>query len=192
MVAVKPAGPSWTLPMVDALEHQTGERFELIDGHIYAMAGGSLEHSAVCSEASYQLNRAFDDASAQCRAFSSDARVKVRAGESFRYPDVPVLCGAPERGDDERLLNPTALVEVTSRTTRDIDYGAKLEEYRALPSLQSYVIVDLQERQVVVHARTSAGWTEAAHERGVVSVPGTPAALDVERLFRAAELGRRR
>lgn len=55
MVSVAQLGRRWTLDDVDALERQTCERYELVDGQIFMMAGGSPEHAAVAVALAYQL-----------------------------------------------------------------------------------------------------------------------------------------
>ena len=52
-------------------------------------------------------------------------------------------CDDPRFEDDEvdTLLNPIVIVEVLSLSAADYDQGGKFEHYRALPSLQVYLLV---------------------------------------------------
>lgn len=88
MVAVAPLGLRWTFSAVESLERQSGERFELIEGHIFAMAGGTPEHAGVTAEVIRQVGNQLQGG--PCRVYSSDLKAAVRDDESFRYPDV---CG---------------------------------------------------------------------------------------------------
>jgi Uma2 family endonuclease len=61
----------------------------------------------------------------------------------YAYPDVVVVCGAPEFEDAEvdTLLNPTVIVEVLSPSTEAYDRGAKSQTYRAMPTLREIILV---------------------------------------------------
>jgi len=62
----------------------------------------------------------------------------------FSYPDVLIVCGAPQFHDEYRdiLLNPNVIIEVVSETTEAFDRGEKFRRYRThLPSLTDYLLV---------------------------------------------------
>lgn len=175
VVAVAPIGPRWTFEAVESLERLSGERFELIDGQIYAMAGGTPEHAGVIAEVIGQLHVQLKGSS--CRVYSSDLKAAVRDDESFRYPDLSVVCGSVETDDRGRITNPTVLFEVTSPSTRSVDIETKAEEYLNIESLQGYIVIDLQERQVVTFERSEG---VRYNDR---KVPGVNADLDLAALF---------
>ena len=54
------------------------------------------------------------------------------------------MCGTPEYNDDtpRTLLNPTLIIEVLSPTTKSYDRRKKFQHYRALESLQEYLLID--------------------------------------------------
>ena len=58
-----------------ALELDSPTRHEFLGGEIYAMAGGSEEHSALAAEALRLLGNATVDSS--CRVHTSDLRIYV-------------------------------------------------------------------------------------------------------------------
>jgi Uma2 family endonuclease len=61
-----------------ALERDTGQRYEWLDGQVYAMAGGTLTHAALSAAVLAEL-RALT-LGRGCVVFSSDAKVRVEAG----------------------------------------------------------------------------------------------------------------
>jgi Uma2 family endonuclease len=96
-----------------------------------------------------------------CEAFAKDTTVRCgptpRPGQSmqglFAYPDLVVVCGAPQFHDQARdvLLNPTVIVEVLSPSTEAFDRGEKFRRYRTwLPTLTGYVLV-AQDRPLIDH-----------------------------------------
>ena len=86
----------------------------------------------------------------KCEPFATDLRVKVQANGLYTYPDLLVVCGEQLYEDDQldTLLNPTLLIEVLSESTERYDRVKKFDLYRALPSLQEYVLVSQLEPRV--------------------------------------------
>jgi Uma2 family endonuclease len=156
-----------------ALEMVSTGKHEFLDGEIYAMAGGSEEHSALAAEMVRVLGNAVGDR--PCRVHTSDLRIYVEAVGLATFPYASVICGPLQQHEPSptaTALNPMILVEVTSDSSEDYDAGPKLEYYRTIPSLREYVIVSHRERRITVHGRTAdGGWeTRVATKDGEVEV----------------------
>ena len=67
----------------------TDVKYEYMDGHIYAMSGGTIDHAEIAANLFFLLRRYLQGKA--CRAFSSDVRVQV-AEKKYYYPDVTVSC----------------------------------------------------------------------------------------------------
>ena len=67
-----------------------------------------------------------------------------------------MVCGQLEVYKDDRqtIANPTVLFEVLSPSTRNYDRNTKLDQYRKLPSLQSYVMISSEEIWIEQYFRT--------------------------------------
>lgn len=148
-----------------AIERVSEQKHELIDGVIFAMAGGTPRHSLICTNVTSALSRALPER--PCLVLASDQRVAVRKSGLYTYPDVTVVCG-PMRFHDKdanTLVNPTLIVEVLSSGTESHDRGAKLMQYRRIEALQEVLLVVPEERQVEVHRRIEKGrWMLSALE----------------------------
>ena len=147
-----------------ALERESEERHEYLDGQIYAMAGESTQHGDI----SVNLVR---DVSTQlkgtaCRVWTKDSKVVSGPGIKhsrstkglFSYPDLVVVCEEPRFMDEHQdvLLNPTVIMEVLSPTTESFDRGEKFRRYRTqIPSLDDYVLVS-QALPLIEHFRRQA------------------------------------
>src|SRR5690606_14867251 len=117
-------------------------KHEFLDGEIYAMAGGSEEHSAIAAEILRLLGNAIGDRPG--RAHTSDLRVYVEAVGLATFPDATLICGPLVQHGASPIataLNPSILVEVTSDSSEEYDTTTKLEAYRTIPSLREIVIV---------------------------------------------------
>jgi len=125
-----------------ALEEEAEYRSEYYRGEIFAMTGGSANHNRISGNIYMTLNEAF--AGQPCEAFIADMRLLVKPNGLYTYPDVMVVCGGIEfvEGRTDTLTNPVVIIEVLSKSTEGYDRGAKFELYRALESLQDYLLVD--------------------------------------------------
>lgn len=147
-----------------AAEQTSQVKHQLFAGEVFDMSGGTPEHAALILAVGGLLHAQLRER--QCRAFSSDLR--VRAGDLTTYPDVSVVCGPLERDpeDPNTVLNPTVIVEVLSDSTEAFDRGKKSERYRGLASLREYVVVSQHEPHIEVLRRTDEGWMLTEAKRG--------------------------
>jgi Uma2 family endonuclease len=148
---------SMTLAEYVAREATSEVKHEFINGDVYAMAGGTLEHGALAVAVGAQLSTAL--AGRPCRPFSSDVRVHVQSTGASFYPDLSVVCGKAEspKEDPNALSNPVVLVEVLSEGSEAYDRGAKAGHYRRLSSLREYVLVSQAERKIEVQRLNERG-----------------------------------
>lgn len=124
-------------------QEETAEfRSEYFQGEIFAMTGGSANHNRIARNLLIDLSQSFGQA--PCEAFINDMRLLVKDNGLYTYPDLMVVCGQLEflSGRTDTLTNPALIVEVLSKSTEGYDRGAKFELYRALTSLQDYILVD--------------------------------------------------
>ncbi|HHY54840.1 MAG TPA: Uma2 family endonuclease [Chloroflexi bacterium] len=124
-----------------AAERAGEKKHEYYAGEVYAMAGASERHNLVAMNIGASLHSQLRRRA--CNVYPSDMRVKVSALGFYTYPDISVVCGAPQFEDARRdtLLNPLVIVEVLSPSTENYDRGRKFQMYRTLPSLVEYLLV---------------------------------------------------
>jgi len=174
------------------IELGSSGKHEFFDGEIYAMAGGSEDHSALSVAITSALLRAA--AAGECRVHSSDLRVYVEAVGLATFPDGSVVCGPLIQhavSPKTTALNPTVLLEVTSDSSEDYDCGLKLEAYRTIPSLRDYIVLSHRERRITVHHREDHGWTtRVAIAGGSVRVESIGADLEVDVVYAVSSIPR--
>src|SRR5882724_4217889 len=124
-----------------AFEEASESRHEYFDGEVFAMAGGTPEHAALCMAVSEALGHL----KGPCRAFNEALRVRTASGK-VAYPDATIVCGPIARDPEDRnsVTNPTLIVEVLSEGTEAYDRGDKFTHYRSCPSFAEYVLVASQ------------------------------------------------
>lgn len=175
------------------LELQSPTKHEFLDGEIYAMAGGSEEHSALAAEILRVLGNAVGDRA--CRVHTSDLRIYVATAGLATFPDGAVICGPLQQHEPSpqaTAMNPAVLLEVTSDSSEEYDTTEKLEYYRTIPSLRDYIVVSHRERRVIVHSRDVAGqWSASVATTGErVCVHSLGVDIVVDEIYRASSVGR--
>ena len=165
------------------LEARSETKHEFIDGAIVPMTGGSLNHSRIPMIIVGILFPQLLDT--ECMICSSDMRVGI-AAEQYVYPDLSVVCGKPRLRDQQRtLLNPRLVLEVTSPSSLQRDRGRKLDLYRALPSLDNYLIFAQSRAFAELHSRVEDGWTRREYEGldAVIGLDGLSCHLPLSQVY---------
>jgi Uma2 family endonuclease len=140
-------------------------KLEYSRGVIYAMAGGTRAHAQLSAAVIVALAGALPRT---CRVATSDLKVRIDALDLSTFPDASVTCDEARASaiDANAVVNPTLLVEVTSKSTEDYDRGKKLESYKQIESLRAVLIVSHRSRRVTVVERLGGGWTEREASNG--------------------------
>lgn len=88
----------------------------------------------------------------------------VHAGGSVRFPDVVVERAAGD-GASLQAEAPLVIVEVTSRSSLDLDMVVKRDEYLTLPSLKAYVVASQDAPSIAIWRRGDHGGFPAEAEQ---------------------------
>lgn len=169
-MASNPIPHKWTVEAYLAYEQETDMRYEYIDGEIYAMAGGTENHSLITAnaltEVGYQLR------GSACRAYTSDMRAKI-SDIKYVYPDFSVVCGEAEFADDNHtmLINPIMSVEVMSPSSANYDKGLKGDFYRSLSSLKAYLLLDQNRIFAQLYTLQDTGWLLQQFDQAEMTIP---------------------
>jgi len=154
------------------LEIDFGEhKAELDNGVIRMMAGGTVRHARVQANLIAALAPRLRGTG--CGAYTSDMAIRTHDA-SIRYPDVTVYCGrgGAEFDDAKAFDDPRIIFEVLSAGTARTDLRVKLEEYRALRSVETIVFVDIATETLRVVQRTGPNdWSDNQTNGGALSLP---------------------
>ena len=138
-------------------ETEQVEKHEFVDGEIFAMGGARREHVAVSLSIATSLKA--HTKGGPCRVYMADMKLRVAATNSYFYPDVVVTRDTRDHKADQFLEYPKLIVEVLSETTAAFDRGNKFAAYRQVPSLQEYLLVDIEARRAdCFRLDTSGHW----------------------------------
>jgi Uma2 family endonuclease len=165
-------------------ERDARNKHEFVGGLILAMAGGSIEHGALCATVLRMLGQQLQGR--RCRTYDSNARIRVAASGNAYYPDASVVCGALEVDptDQRSIENPSVLVEVLSPSTAAYDTTDKLADYLRIPSLLYVVHVHHDARRISVHSRQGEAFSLNSFDVGEIApLPLVGAALAVDEVY---------
>ncbi|WP_310426305.1 Uma2 family endonuclease [Chamaesiphon sp. VAR_48_metabat_135_sub] len=140
MVAVRENFPRFTPEEYFAWEEQQLDRHEYINGEVYAMSGGTKNHSDVAGNFLILLKSHLRGSG--CKTFNSDLRVNIVESTNYVYPDLSVTCNERDKATTQYITYPCLIIEVLSPSTEAYDRGNKFRMYRQNPVLQEYVLVD--------------------------------------------------
>jgi Uma2 family endonuclease len=123
------------------IERNAEFRSEYINGQMFAISGGSINHARIIRNALLCLDEQLRGR--PCEAVASDLRLYSERHQVFTYPDISVACGPvcfrDDRGDT--IIDATLVIEVLSPSTTNYDRGEKFVFYQSLPSFQEYLLV---------------------------------------------------
>lgn len=146
-------------PLLTVEDYLEGEQYsevrhEFIGGVVYAMAGGSGEHNAICLNLATVLHPHLR--AKACRLFMADVKVRLRIADDdlFYYPDLMIAC---DPRDTDRYFKrfPRVLIEVLSETTERTDRREKFLSYTQIETLEEYVLVAQDRMEVTLFRRVN-------------------------------------
>jgi len=172
------------------IERAAETRSEFFEGEMFAMAGTTKNHARIVINLGGELRAKLKGRT--CEPFATDLRIKVQANSLYTYPDLLVARGEQFFEDDQldTLLNPTLLIEVLSDSTERYDRVKKFDLYRALPSLQEYVLVSQSEPRIeqLLH-RPNEEWTLriTTDPTAVISLPSIGCEIPLAKIYDRVE-----
>ncbi len=128
-----------------------GQRAELIDGQIYMMAPPNTNHQRLSYAIARKISNYIDKKNGECEVFLAPFAVFLNKDDrNYVEPDISVICDKNKL--DERGCNgaPDWIIEITSPSNPQNDYGIKLFKYRTA-GVREYWIVNPQKNSVMVY-----------------------------------------
>ncbi|MEO6758581.1 MAG: Uma2 family endonuclease [Saprospiraceae bacterium] len=131
------------------IERSTGEKHTFINGRLFPMAGGTINHNRITLNISVQLSDLLFDRT-ELEVFNNETKIYLPALQIYHYPDAVVVTGEPLVAQEEvgAILNPILIVEVLSDSTGRFDRFEKFTHYQTLPSFREYVLIHQDRPQI--------------------------------------------
>ena len=182
------ANPLTKSDLISLNEYFEGEKIadvkhEFVNGMVYAMAGGSINHDTITGNIASALNNAMPE---RCRATSGNVQLgksNSAAGAWFHYPDVFVFCGETS-GGDYRRDDAIVIFEVLSPSTERMDRYEKFERSKTLETVQEYVLVEQSMRRFEIYRRRDIWKQEFIHPHDPLVLDSISQTLTFEQVYR--------
>ncbi len=142
------------------MENSADEKHEYYKGEIFAMSGAKMPHNRIASNLLIAIGLKLKGK--RCQPYGSDARIHIESNTLFTYPDISIICGEiiTLNNDDYNVLNPTVIIEVLSKSTKNYDRGEKFKLYRDITTLKEYILVDSESIHIEIFRLNKNGHWE--------------------------------
>jgi len=171
------------------------DTYELIDGIPVlkhrdgpeGMAGTSLSHARLSSNLQFALRSRLRGGRCEVLSDAMSVRTSIRKA---RRPDVLVDCGRG-RGSELEAPMPVVLFEILSPSSGKQDLIFKPEEYKRLPTMRQYVVVDSTAAVLKVWVRGEDGrWEDGLVEglTAALDIPALSLQLPLEEIYENVDL----
>lgn len=138
---------AYTLDDIYALPEE--KRAELIDGRFYALAAPGRTHQRILGSIYRKIADYIDSQKGSCEVNMAPFAVFLDAG-TYVEPDLFVVCD-PDKLDDKGCHGaPDWIIEITSPSSKSMDYFIKLFKYRAA-GVKEYWVVDADRKKTTVY-----------------------------------------
>ena len=140
-----------------AWEEKQLEKYEYIDGQVYAMSGGSVNHGRIAIRFTAMFDTHLEGSS--CITGNSDIKVNIAETNNYIYPDASVTCDVRDKSTPNYFTYPCLIVEVLSNSAEAYDRGSKFRMYQNNPVLQDYLLVNSTRIEMdLYHKKDPSEW----------------------------------
>ncbi len=188
MIAAKDNAPRFTPDEYFAWETTQLEKHEYIDGKVYAMTGGSVNHSRIAVRITTLFSNHLENS--PCETGNSDLRINVVGTNNYTYPDASVTCDDRDKTTTQYITYPCLIVEVLSKTTEAYDRGGKFRMYRQNPALIDYLLVSSTSIEIDLYHKNDAGdWLIINYKAGdTIELKSINLNFPIEQVYRGLTL----
>ena len=128
-----------------------GQRAELIDGRMYMMAPPNTGHQRLVGNLYAAIHNHIKAKGGSCEVFPAPFAVFLNEDDrNYVEPDISVICDKDKLDDRGCNGAPDWIIEVTSPSNPQHDYGIKLFKYRTA-GVREYWVVNPQKNTVMVY-----------------------------------------
>ncbi len=188
MIAASFNAPHLTPDDYFAWEATQLEKHEYINGEVYAMTGGSVNHSRIAIRFTTMFDTHLDASS--CITGNSGLRVNIVGTNNYTYPDASVTCDDRDKITTQYITYPCLIVEVLSASTEAYDRGGKFRMYRQNPALIDYLLISSTSIEIDLYHKNDAGdWLIINYKAGdTIELKSINLNFPIEQVYRGLTL----
>ena len=184
MVASKINFPQLTPEEYFIWEEKQLEKHEYIDGELYAMSGGSVNHGRIAIKFITMFDTHLENSG--CIIGNSDIKINILKTNNYTYPDVSVTCDDRDKNTPNYFTYPCLIIEVLSASTEAYDRGGKFRMYRNNPVLKDYLLVSSTSIEMdLYHQKNNGEWVIINYKEGdTIALKSINFSFAIEQVYR--------
>ena len=188
MIAAKENFPQLTSAEYFVWEEQQLEKHEYINGEVYAMSGGSVNHGRIAIKFAAMFDSHLENSG--CITGNSDIKINMLKTNNYTYPDVSVTCDERDKTTTQYITYPCLIVEVLSPSTEAYDRGGKFRMYRNNPILRDYLLVSSTSIEMdLYHQKDNGEWVIINYKEGdTIELKSINLSFAIEQVYRGLVL----
>ncbi len=188
MIATTDNIPHLTPEEYFAWEEQQQEKHEYINGQVYAMSGGSINHGRIAIRFTAMFDSHLENTG--CMTGNSDIKVNIPGTTNYTYPDASVTCDERDKTSTQYITYPCLIVEVLSKSTEAYDRGGKFRMYQNNPALIDYLLVSSTSMEIDLYHKNEAGdWLIINYKPGdIIQLKSINLNFPLEQIYRGLNL----
>lgn len=133
--------------------HNAENHSEIINGTLVVQDKTTTTHNIAVTEIASAIKNHISSNNGKCKVFTENVALYINelcGNNDYFLPDVMVVCDEEGIQEDGVHSVPLFIAEVTSESTKSIDYGYKKEIYKSI-GVEEYWIVDIQRNMIEKH-----------------------------------------
>jgi len=168
-------------------EDNSQEKHEYLNGEIVTMTGATTNHNKITINFTFCFLLAFREQNYEL--YMGDVRVFIENRKIFTYPDVMIIEGKTiyQGKSKTTIVNPSLIIEVLSKSTKDYDQNDKFDSYRSLETFKEYILIDQYQYYVKQFAKNETGkWvlTDYYGEESVLKLESINFEISLQELYK--------
>ncbi len=174
-------------------EDNSQAKHEYLNGEIVTMTGATTNHNKLAGKIYTLLLLALEDQDYQ--VYIGDVRVSIEKTKIYTYPDVMIVTGKPiyQGKSKTTIVNPSLIIEVLSKSTKDYDQNDKFDSYRSLETFKEYILIDQYQYYVKQFAKNETGkWvlTDYYGEESVLKLESINFEISLQELYKKIDFNK--
>ncbi|EAZ88630.1 Uma2 family endonuclease [Crocosphaera chwakensis] len=188
MIVAKEQFPVLTPEEYFIWEEKQLEKHEYINGQIYVMTGGTVNHGRIAIRFTAMFETHLENTN--CIIGNSDIKIKMANTHNYSYPDASVTCDNRDKNTHDYITYPCLIVEVLSDSTEAYDRGKKFRMYRQNPILQDYLLVSSTRIEIDLYHKNKVGeWIIINYQEGdTIELKSINLSFPIEQVYRNLSL----
>jgi Uma2 family endonuclease len=164
------------------------EKYEYINGKVYAMSCGSVNHGRLAIRLTALFDTHLENSS--CIIGNSDIKINIVETNNYTYPHASVTCDDRDKTTTQYITYPCLIVEVLSHSTESYDRGGKFRMYRKNPVLQDYLLVSSTSIEInLYHKKDTGKWLIINYQAGdTIELKSINLSFLIEQIYRNLDL----